>query len=107
LVLGWNFLIQVGFEIRCAGHEIIIPARNRHKEWLEEKLSVAVGDGEENIKEFLEAELTAAWITFVICNISKCFGPSDLTELAFAYQDDIIVIKRTQQEHKENLIALR
>jgi len=28
LVLGSNFLKQVGTEIRCAGHEIIIPARN-------------------------------------------------------------------------------
>jgi len=34
LVLGWNFLKQVGTEIRCAGHEIIIPARNRHNGWL-------------------------------------------------------------------------
>jgi len=30
LVLGWNILKQLGAEIRCAGHEIIIPARNRH-----------------------------------------------------------------------------
>jgi len=30
LVLGWNFLTQDGTEIKCAGHEIIIPARNRH-----------------------------------------------------------------------------
>jgi len=42
LVLGCNFLKQVGTEIRCAGHEIIIPARNRNNGWLEEKLSVAV-----------------------------------------------------------------
>jgi len=42
LVLGWNFLKQVGAEIRCAGHEIIITARNRHNGWHEEKLSVAV-----------------------------------------------------------------
>jgi len=42
LVLGWIFLNQVGTEIRCAGHEIIISARNRHNGWLEEKLSVAV-----------------------------------------------------------------
>jgi len=41
-VLGWNFLKQVETEIRCAEHEII-PARNRHNGWLEEKLSVAVG----------------------------------------------------------------
>jgi len=39
LVLGWNFLTQVGTEIKCAGHEVIIPARNRHKGWLEERLS--------------------------------------------------------------------
>jgi len=37
LVLGWNFLTQVGTEIKCAGHEVIILARNRHKGWLEEK----------------------------------------------------------------------
>jgi len=42
LVLGWNFLKQVGTETRCAGHKIIIPGRNRHNGWLEEKLSVAV-----------------------------------------------------------------
>ncbi|XP_050745624.1 uncharacterized protein LOC127011659 [Drosophila biarmipes] len=39
LVLGCNFLTQVGTEIRCAGHEVIIPARNRHNGWLEERLS--------------------------------------------------------------------
>jgi len=33
LVLGWNFLKQVGTEIRCAGHEIIIPTRNRHNKF--------------------------------------------------------------------------
>ncbi|XP_044316707.1 uncharacterized protein LOC123037917 [Drosophila rhopaloa] len=58
LVLGWNFLTQVGAEIKCAGHEIRIPARNRHNGWLEEKLSVAVvhEDSEEgNIEQFLEA----------------------------------------------------
>jgi len=37
LVLGWNFLTQVGTEIKCAGHEVIIPARNRHKGCLDEK----------------------------------------------------------------------
>jgi len=26
MVLGWNFLTQVGAEIKCAGHEILIPA---------------------------------------------------------------------------------
>jgi len=43
LLLEWNFLKQVGTEIRCAEHEIIKPARNRHNGGLEEKLSVAVG----------------------------------------------------------------
>ncbi|XP_050746212.1 uncharacterized protein LOC127012072 [Drosophila biarmipes] len=42
LVLGWDFLTQVGTEIRCAGHEVRIPARNRHNGWFEERLSVAV-----------------------------------------------------------------
>jgi len=50
LVLGWNFLKQVGTEIRCARHEIIIPDRNRHNGWLEEKLSVAVSMAEHQIK---------------------------------------------------------
>jgi len=42
LVLGLNFLTRVGTEIRCAGHKIVIPARNRRNGWLEKKLSVAV-----------------------------------------------------------------
>jgi len=42
LVLRWNFLKHVGTEIRCAGHEIIIPAGNRHLGLHEEKLSVTV-----------------------------------------------------------------
>ncbi|XP_044313310.1 uncharacterized protein LOC123037311 [Drosophila rhopaloa] len=61
LVLCWNFLTQVGAEINCTGHEIRIPARNRHNGWLKEKLSVAVvhEDREEgNIEQFPEAELT-------------------------------------------------
>jgi len=45
-------------EIRCAGHEIIIPARDRLNQWLEEKLSVVQkGDQEKNIEQFLEKEL--------------------------------------------------
>jgi len=42
LVLGWNYLTQVGTEVMCAGHEILIPGKNRHNKWLEDKLSVAV-----------------------------------------------------------------
>jgi len=56
-VLGWKFFPQVGNEKRC---EILIPARNRHTGWLQEKLSVSVvqeGDEEENTKQYLEAEL--------------------------------------------------
>jgi len=43
LVVGWNFLTDlVETQIKCAGHEIIIPARNRYNGCLKEKLSVAV-----------------------------------------------------------------
>jgi len=42
LVLGWYFLTQVGTKIKCAWHEIIVPARNGHNGWLEDKLSVAL-----------------------------------------------------------------
>jgi len=62
LVLGWNFLTQVDTEIKCAGHEVIIPARNRHKGWLEEKLSVAVvqrASEDDDTTKFLEAELSS------------------------------------------------
>jgi len=41
-VLGWISVKQVGTEIGCAEHKIIIPARNRHNGWVEEKLSVAI-----------------------------------------------------------------
>jgi len=60
--LGWNFLTQVGTEIKCAVHEVIIPARNRHKGWLEEKLSVAVvqrASEEYDTTKFMEAELSS------------------------------------------------
>jgi len=62
LVLGWNFLTQVGTEIKCAGHEVIIPPRNRHKEWLEEKVSMAVvqrASEDDDTTKFLEAELSS------------------------------------------------
>jgi len=60
LVLGWNFLTQVGTEIKCAGHEIKLPARNRHNGWLKEKLSVAVvqqTSEDYDTTKFLGAEL--------------------------------------------------
>jgi len=59
LVLGWNFLTQVCTEIKCAGHEVIIPARNRHKGWLEEKLSVQRASEDDDTTKFLEAELSS------------------------------------------------
>jgi len=56
LVLGWNFPTQVGAEIKYEGHEIVIPARNTHNGWLEEKVSVAVVQ-EGDFEKFLEAKL--------------------------------------------------
>jgi len=43
LVLGWNFLTQVGTEIKCAGHEVIIPAKNCHKGRSEERVDFKGG----------------------------------------------------------------
>jgi len=60
LVLGWNFVTQVGTEIKCAGHEIIIPVRNLHNGWLKQKLSVAVvqqTSDDNDTSKFLGAEL--------------------------------------------------
>ncbi|XP_044315211.1 uncharacterized protein LOC123037624 [Drosophila rhopaloa] len=60
LVLGWNFLTGVGAEIKCAGHELRIPARKRHNGCLEERLSVAVDShvsDEEDIEKFLDEQL--------------------------------------------------
>jgi len=62
LVLGLNFLKQVETEIRCAGHEITIPARNRHNGWLEEKLSVAVVP-QENEMTILQRSWKKSWQT--------------------------------------------
>jgi len=82
LVLGWNFLTQVGTEIKCAGHEVIIPARSRHKGWLEEKLSVAVvqlASEDDDTTKFLEAELS----TF-----STMKGASNMAEHQITMKDD-------------------
>jgi len=82
LVLGWNFLKQVGTEIRCAGHEIIIPARDRHNGWLEEKLSVAVVQQENELDDttaFLEAELA---------HFSTMTGTSNMAEHQIKMKDD-------------------
>jgi len=82
LVLGWNFLTQVGNEIKCAGHEVIIPARNRHKGWLEEKLSVAILQGareKDDTTKFLEAELSS---------FSSMKGTSNMAEHQITMKDD-------------------
>jgi len=82
LVLGWNFLTQVGTEIKCAGHEVIKPARNRHKGWLEEKLSVAVvqrASDDDDTTKFLEAELSS---------FSSMKGTSNMAEHQITMKDD-------------------
>jgi len=53
----------------------------------------------------IPVEGKAVWIALGIRKISSCLGPSNWTGdfTTFAYQNDKIVIGRTQQEHKENL----
>jgi len=82
LVLGWNFLKQVGTEIRCAGHEIIIPARNRHNEWLEEKLSVAV------VQQVNELDDTTAFLEAELADFSTMTGTSNMAEHQIKIMDD-------------------
>jgi len=72
--LGWNFLKQVGTEIRCAGHEIIIPARNRHNGWLEEKLLVAV------VQQVNELDDTTAFLEAELADFSTMTGTSNVAE---------------------------
>jgi len=82
LALGWNFLTQVGTEIKCAVHEIIIPARNRHNGWLEEKLSVAVvqqASEDDDTTKFLEAELSS---------FNNMTGTSNMAEHQITMKDD-------------------
>jgi len=69
---------QVGTEIRCAGHEIIIPARNRRNGWLEEKLSVAVVQ-QVNELDDSEAELE---------DFSTMTGTSNMAEHQIKMKDD-------------------
>jgi len=73
-VLGWNFLKQFGTETRCAGHEIIIPARNRHNGWLEEKLSVAV------VQQVNELDDTTAFLEAELADLSTMTGTSNMAE---------------------------
>jgi len=82
LVLGWNFLKQVGTEIRCAGHEIIIPARNRHNGWLEENLSVAV------VQQVNELDDTTAFLEAELADFSTMTGTSNMAEHQIKMKDD-------------------
>jgi len=82
LVLGWNFLKQVGTEIRCAGHEIVIPARNRHKGWLEEKLLVAV------VQQVNELGDTTALLEAELADFSTMTGTSNMAEHQIKMKDD-------------------
>jgi len=74
LVLGWNFLTRVGTEIKCAGHEIIIPPRNRHNGWLEEKLSVAV------VQQTSEVNGTTTFLETELVDFSTMTGTSNTVE---------------------------
>jgi len=64
LVLGWNFLTQVGTKTKCAGHEVIIPARKRQSY---------------NGTKFLEAELSS---------FSSVKGTSNMAEHQITMKDD-------------------
>ncbi|XP_044316728.1 uncharacterized protein LOC123037931 [Drosophila rhopaloa] len=82
LVLGWNFLTGVGAEIKCAGHELQIPARKRHSGCLEERLSVAVDShlsDEEDIEKFLATQLA---------DFSTMSGTSTVAEHQITMKDD-------------------
>jgi len=81
LVLGWNFLKQVGAEIRCAGHEIIIPARNRHNGWLEEKLSVAV------VQQVNELDYSTAFLEAELADFSTMTGTLNMAEHQIKMKD--------------------
>lgn len=38
VVLGWDFLAKFGTTVTCAGHQIMIPRRERWRGGLEERL---------------------------------------------------------------------
>ncbi|XP_070068145.1 uncharacterized protein [Drosophila takahashii] len=82
LVLGWNFLTQVGTEIKCAGHEIKIPARTRHNGWLEEKLSVAV------MQETTEDNDTTEFLEKELADFNTMTGTSNMAEHQITMKDD-------------------
>jgi len=85
-VLGWNFLKQFGTEIRCAGHEIIIPARNRHNGWLKEKLAV--------VQQVNELDDTTAYLEVELEDFSTMTGTSNMAEHQIKMKDDKPVKQR-------------
>jgi len=82
LVWGWIFLTQVVTEIRCAGHEIIIPARNRQNGWLEENLSVAL------LKQASELNDTAAFLETELEDFNTMTVTSNMAEQQIKMKDD-------------------
>jgi len=96
LVLGWNFLKQVGTEIRCAGYEIIIPARNRHNGWLEEKLSVAV------VQQVNELDDTTAFLEAELADLSTMTGTSNMAEHQIKMKDDKPIKQKYYPKNPKN-----
>jgi len=79
LVLGWNFLTPVDTEIKCAGHEIIIPARNRHNGG---KLSVAV------VQQASEVDYTTTFLETQLADFNTMTGTSNMAEHQIKIKDD-------------------
>jgi len=74
LVLAWNYLTQDGTEIKCAGHEVIIQARNRRNGRLVQQASE-----DDYTTKFLEAELS---------NFNNMTGTSNMTKHYITMKDD-------------------
>ncbi|KAH8356478.1 hypothetical protein KR084_007955, partial [Drosophila pseudotakahashii] len=78
----WNFLTQVGTEIKCAGHEIKKSARTRHNGWLEVKLSVAV------MQETTEDNDTTEFLEKELADFNTMTGTSNMAEHQITMKDD-------------------
>jgi len=88
-MLGWNFLKQVGNEIRCAGNEIITPARSRHNGCLVEKLSVAV------VQQVNELDDTTWFLETEHADFSTMTGTSNMAEDQIKMKDDKPIKQRS------------
>jgi len=74
---------------------VIIPARNRHKGWLEEKLSVAVvqrPSEDDDTTKFLEAELSS---------FNSMSGTSNMAEHQLRMKDDKPIKQRYYSKNLE------